>query len=132
MHKYYHTFPQVAGELGPKTQFSSRNPLRVSYVEYLFNIWPCDAILEAYPCFIVRSDLRSVITNNGLSGAVFSDCAVGFTDYVENSHVIELPDFHRLEPIGVLGVDDIILGPTQKLIVSERARLNFYFLAIRL
>lgn len=120
--KYYVIHPQVAGELGPNTKYASREPLRVSHVEFLFNIWPCDALIESYPCFIVRSDLLAAIKANNLTGCLFEECNTGFTDYVESSSSIFIPKFYRLNPIGIPGKDDFALGATQKLIVSHIAR----------
>lgn len=122
MKKYYIASPQVAGELGPNTKFISRAPLRVDSVEYLFNVWPSDTLLEAYPCFIIRQDLQLVIQNSGLTGAVFGECLTGFTDYVDAADRTSIPKFARLDPHGVLGVDDFCMSPTQKLLVSERAK----------
>lgn len=118
---YYTIKPSVAGELGGKTDYVSVFPSTVSRMEYFLDKWPCDDIIEAYPCFAVSLRLFDSIIKNKLTGAQFGPCQMGKTDYFEGEFD-EVPEFLRLVPVGRALLDDFGLDLKKSMIISEKAK----------
>lgn len=114
--KYFHAEPQVAGELGPRTLYISSFPTRVAKMEYLFDAWPSDDLVQAHPCFGISNELQEHIKNSALTGFELRSALVGTTDYFEG--LSSIPVFYELLPVGIAGTDDFGLDDSHKLILS--------------
>jgi hypothetical protein len=119
--RYYHIEPEVAGELGPNTTYRSTFPTVVDQMEYLFDRWPADEFVQAHPCFAVSNELRAVLESVNLTGIRFGICLVGKTDYFEDKDQA-IPQFSRLEAVGIADQDDFGLNKSHHLIVSEKVK----------
>lgn len=116
---YYVAKPQVAGELGPLTEILTVYPTTVGKMQYCFDQWPSDDLVEAHPCFAVREELRAALVAIEATGVNWSECLVGKTDNFE-SEVEDIPPYFRLEPVGKLYHDDFSLNTEHQLVISER------------
>jgi hypothetical protein len=120
---YFQLNPEVAGELGETTVIdNSTHPPRVSKLEYQFDGWLGDDLLEAFPSLIVTDKLRNELDQSGLTGFRFDDVAATksptFTELHPN---LDLPKFHWLQVFGIVGSEDFALKRSGQLVVSERA-----------
>ena len=80
--------PEVAGELGNDVELdSSVHPPKVYRFHQRFEGWLGDELLEAFPCFLVSSDLAKAIEEEGLVGFSLGDVEVSAS-----------PEFHALYP----------------------------------
>ncbi|HCO21570.1 MAG TPA: hypothetical protein DIT97_00290 [Gimesia maris] len=118
---YFLLRPEVAGQLGEETEMdTSVSPPRVDTLEYEFEDWLGDDLLETYPCFIVTEKLKKFLMASELSGFEIAPVIVSksdiFDDLYEGS---ELPEFYWLKITGQPN-DDFTLSPKAELIVSER------------
>ena len=118
---FYRVEPEVAGELGAGTVYLSTFPTVVSEMEYLFDRWPSDELVQAHPCFAVSGELKELIESSQLTGYKFSNCKVGTTSYFEGDRGV-IPPFYRIEPIGSPKLDDFALDTNHHLVVSEEAK----------
>ena len=119
---FYTVEPEVAGELGPGTEFDrSVQPVAVTRLEYQFTNWLGDALLESTPCFIVTSELAQRIGEASLTGAAFGDVDVSVSPEGEELIRQPLPEWRWLKPVGKAYKDDFGLGDDLLLVVSERA-----------
>lgn len=123
MNRYYYIEPEVAGGLGKETQLDHRvHPPIVKFLEYEFDGWLGDDILESFPCFIVTNRLKERIESEKLTGVFFNDVIVSksqeFLDFFPHT---ELPDFFWLEVKGEYCKDDFFIGKDYRLVVSEAA-----------
>ncbi len=140
MSKLFLLGPEVAGGWGPHTVVSNRAELaagtasfpNVTYLEYRFEGWLGDAILETTPCFIVTFSLADSLRKSDLTGFHFDYVEVSLSEDFENaSPVAPLPEFERLLVTGRINLhpnkwfsdwsgDDICLSNAADLVVSER------------
>jgi hypothetical protein len=119
---FYTVEPEVAGELGPGTEFDrSVQPVAVTRMEYQFTNWLGDALLESTPCFIVTEELAQRIGEASLTGAMFGDVEVSVSPEGEELIQQPLPKWRRLKPVGKAYEDDFGLDDDLLLAVSERA-----------
>jgi hypothetical protein len=119
---FYTVEPEVAGELGPDTEFDrSAQPPVVTRLEYQFTTWLGDALLESTPCFIVTEELAQRIGEASLTGVAFSDVHVSVSSEGEELIRQPLPKWRWLKPVGKPHEDDFGLGDDLLLVVSERA-----------
>ena len=66
---FYYLEPEVAGGFGEDTVVSAAShPPVVTRLEYKFEGWLGDEILETFPCFIVTEAVASEITKLNLTG----------------------------------------------------------------
>ncbi|HEX8251144.1 MAG TPA: hypothetical protein VF599_23420 [Pyrinomonadaceae bacterium] len=136
--------PEVAGGWGSETVVANRAEIEsgaatiavVTKLEYVFDDWLGDDLLESFPCFIVTETLAEKLKNNSLSGLKFSDVLISVSELFEDINGVEtfsgLPAFVRLEPQGKASFDveykildwsgdDFCLGDKADLIVTEKA-----------
>ena len=115
--------PEVAGGIGPNSELHRDDgKLVVTRLNYEFDGWLGDALLETTPCFIVTHDARKLIESAALTGVSFSDVEVTrsslFTDlYGEKA----LPHFWWLIVEGEPEADDFGMASDLRLVASERA-----------
>jgi hypothetical protein len=81
-----------------------------------------DAILESFPCFIVRVELAQAIEQAGLTGARLAEVETGPSDqyrllFPEKT----FPEFRWMQIDGRVGADDFAVDTKSILVVSERA-----------
>ena len=122
MNRYYF-MPQVAGELGPETEFLSSCPTVVGAMEYLFDEWPSSEFVAAHPCFAVSNNVNNSLECSGLRGFSFAKCKVGASGYFEGSADV-IPSYSRFFPTGKFEFDDFSLSEEGHLVVSLEAK-NF-------
>lgn len=122
METYHILEPEVGGAIGQTTVLdSSVDPPLVQSLEYAFETWLGDDILEAHPCFIVTLPLRSALESFAGSGYSFDTVTISkaeqFDDMNPNTH---LPDFAWFKIHGKAGMDDCGLSKDGSLVVSSR------------
>lgn len=121
--KYYELSPEVAGELGPQSVIhTDKYPPLVEKLEYIFQGWLGDELLESFPCFIVSKRLGELLKDANLTGFHLEDMDIKTSDEFKDLYPNrELPDFVRIVIDGRRYVDDFGLSVDYKLIVSETA-----------
>jgi hypothetical protein len=119
---FFYVEPEVAGGLGENTVMDeSTHPPRVSKLDYCFEGWLGDALLESFPCFIVTEAAKSELQNMGVTGARFDAVEVTKSEEFEDlNHGVQLPDFVWLKPEGEPGRDDVATAEDGRLVVSAR------------
>ena len=123
MAMFYYLEPEVAGGIGPKSELHRDNgKLVVTRLNYEFDGWLGDALLETTPCFIVTENARQLIEFAALTGVSFSDVEVTrsglFTDLYGDK---VLPDFWWMIVQGEPETDDFGMTSDLRLVTSERA-----------
>lgn len=116
--------PEVAGSLGEGTVMDySTVPYRVVALEYSFDDWLGDDLLEGFPCYIVTEALRKAIEDEGLTGCTFAKVETTRSElFSEIKGDMQLPQFHWLRVGGRAGAEDFgVSEEAPQLIVSERA-----------
>jgi hypothetical protein len=121
MTNYYLVEPEVAGGLGPWTiSDRSVHPPRVTRLEYVFDGWLGDPLLESFPCFISTRTLALKLAELGASGYVERPVRVSKSYlFREIQPETELPEFVWLDVTGQPGVDDCGADASGNLVVSE-------------
>ena len=117
---HYVVEPEVAGSLGDSSQIdTSAHPPIVSELEYRFDGWLGDDLLETFPCFIVTERLRDALQQASVTGARFADVTVTTSDTFRELYPDrELPRFFWMQVHGQAGIDDIGLGADYRLVIS--------------
>jgi hypothetical protein len=131
--------PEVAGELGEKTEFQNYDDVRlkgerpiVTKLNYSFTGWLGDELLEATPCFIVTEALAKAIEKNSLSGYRFEKVLISFSDEFKEIYPDKkMPIFKRLIPTGKVIIenglckewsgDDICASQNSYIVVNSKA-----------
>ena len=121
--KYYYLEPEVAGGFGKNTIMDTNvHPPIVSKLNYEFDGWLGDELLEAFPIYIATSHLADLISQKALTGFTIGDVEVSrsgeFQDLYPNR---ELPNFVWLQIGGQVGKDDFGITEEHKLVVSQTA-----------
>jgi hypothetical protein len=103
--KFFKLEPEVAGGLGQRTVMDTTvHPPLVSVLEYEFDGWLGDDLLESFPCFIISERLKNLLRENHFN-EIYPD--------------LDLPNFYWLKINGKVGVDDTGLSESNHLVVSE-------------
>ena len=122
--KYYSIEPEVAGGWGKNTVFD-RIPGKGTFVHklnYEFDGWLGDELLESSACYIVTERMAREIERAQLTGARFDEVEVTTSEQFRDIYADrQLPKFVWLRVGGKLGQDDFVLGPDRRLVVSDRA-----------
>lgn len=119
--RFFKIQPEVAGGLGTRTIMDTTvHPPLVSVLEYEFDGWLGDDLLESFPCFIVSEQLKNLLEENTFTGYVFSDVITSKSDtFIEIYPDLTLPNFYWLKINGKAGVEDAGLSESNHLVVSE-------------
>ena len=123
MPMFYYLEPEVAGGIGPNSEVHRLDgKLVVSRLNYEFDGWLGDALLETTPCFIVTDDARQSIEGAALTGVSFSDVEVtrsgSFTDLYGDK---ALPHFWWMIVQGEPETDDFGMSSDLRLVASDPA-----------
>lgn len=122
MMRYFYLDPEVAGGLGRHTVMDvSVHPPIVTKLNYEFEGWLGDAILESFPCFIVTVEAKSALLRGDASGATFDHVEVTTSDMFRDLQPDQkLPPFVWLKVNGRAGHDAFGIAKDYRLVVSER------------
>lgn len=122
--EYYSIEPEVAGGWGKNTVFDriSGKGTFVHKLNYEFDGWLGDELLESSACYIVTERVAHEIERAQLTGARFDEVEVTTSEQFRDIYADrQLPRFVWLRAGGKLGQDDFVLGPDLRLVVSDRA-----------
>ncbi len=122
--KSYILEPEVAGSIyGDESVIdSSVHPPCVKRLDYRFDGWMGDDVLESFPCYIATTKLAGSLKQAGMTGVEFDEVKVSKSEQFEEMYPNrELPTFVWLRIIGQAGEDDFGLTNDNRLVVSERA-----------
>ncbi|GAA3909116.1 hypothetical protein GCM10022276_29230 [Sphingomonas limnosediminicola] len=105
---FYYIEPEVAGGLGPKSETRRDDGrLVVTRLNYEFDGWLGDALVETTPCFILTESGCEAIQAAALTGVRFADvevsCSPTFTELYPTR---DLPPFRWMIVDGAPGQDD--------------------------
>jgi hypothetical protein len=120
---FYFIEPEVAGGLGDGTIMdASYHPPIVSKLEYKFEGWLGDELLESFPCFIVTAALSALVIKSNLSGFTLEPVHICTSDDFDEAYPNKiLPKFSWLKVNGIAGIDDFGLADDHRLVVSGTA-----------
>ncbi|MGD1318737.1 hypothetical protein [Chryseobacterium sp. 2R14A] len=115
--------PEVAGSLGKETELdNSVFPPDVKKLNYEFDGWLGDDILESFPCYIVTESLRETLEGNKFTGVSFHEVIISKSEtFSELYPDRELPEFYWLKISGEAFKDDFFITEENILAISERA-----------
>jgi hypothetical protein len=121
--KYYALSPEVAGELGERTEMDTAvHPPVVSRLHYEFSDWLGDELVESFPVFLISTALGQSAASAGLSGFVLADAETTLSEEAEELLDGEtIPEFRWLQITGRPGAADFGQTAEARLVVSERA-----------
>jgi hypothetical protein len=121
---FYFVEPEVGGGLGDSTVIdASCHPPIVSSLEYRFEGWLGDELLESFPCFIVTKSLARKMLEKKISGFSLDRVLITVSDeFREVNPNILLPEFLWLKIGGSPGVDDLGLSLDNRLVISQKAK----------
>ncbi|RAU45522.1 MULTISPECIES: hypothetical protein [unclassified Pseudomonas] len=115
--------PEVAGGLGDGTVMDTgSHPPIVSRLDYKFEGWLGDEILESFPCFIITKSLGQKHSSKILSGFRLAPVQISKSEVFFNIHGHqELPEFVWFQVTGDAGADDFGIAEDHRMVVSENA-----------
>jgi hypothetical protein len=122
---YYYIEPEVAGGLGNDTVIdASVHPPIVTKLEYQFEGWLGDEVLETFPCFIVTDAVAREITGLKLTGFSLGSVKVSKSEsFEEVAPSMLLPSFFWLKVEGEAGMSDFGIAKDYRLVVSDKAKV---------
>ncbi len=120
---FYIIEPEVSGGLGPNTVGNtSFFPPRVSKLEYIFDDWLGDSIIESFPCFLIKENASKDLIKYNLTGFMIAPACISMSpSFHELNANLDLPSFKWLKVHGIEGQDDFWIHKDNRLIVSHRA-----------
>lgn len=115
--------PEVAGGIGPNSELHRDDgKLVVTRLNYEFDGWLGDALLETTPCFIITNEARQLIESAALTGVSFSDVEVTRSDLFNDLYGEKLlPHFWWMIVEGEPKADDFGMSSDLRLIASGQA-----------
>jgi hypothetical protein len=121
--KYFFVEPEVAGGFGPNIDLdTSVHPPIIHRLNYEFDGWLGDVLLESFPVWIVTLPARDAIKALGCTGVRFDEVEVTTSGLFEDIYPDrQLPEFAWMRVEGKAGEDDFGVLSTLILVVSERA-----------
>jgi hypothetical protein len=110
--------PEVAGGLGPSTVMDGG---AVTRLEYRFDGWLGDELLEVTPCFVVTERIAAELERAGLTGFVLAEVLITTSEVFRELYPgRQLPPFRWLKIVGGPS-DDLARDHLGVLAVSRRA-----------
>jgi hypothetical protein len=123
--EYYRIEAEVAGGWGGNTVATPQAPGRppvVHVLNYEFDGWLGDHLLESAGCFIATKQLAAEIELCGLTGVSFDSVEITKSGEFDDLYGdVALPEFVWMKVDGKPGEDDFGEVPYFHLVVSERA-----------
>jgi hypothetical protein len=121
--RYFYLDPEVAGGLGRHTAMDVRaHPPIVKKLNYEFECWLGDVILESFPCFIVTAEAGNVLIELGATGIELDRVEITTSDMFKELNPDKiLPSFVWMRVLGKAGRDDFGISEDYRLVVSQRA-----------
>ncbi|GIG36257.1 hypothetical protein [Cellulomonas pakistanensis] len=117
----YQLEPEVAGGFGDATVIdTSMTPNLVTRLEYEFDGWLGDELVEFITVHLVTARVRDAVVDAGLTGIRFAPVAVSRSERFDELHRGDLPEWVWMQVIGAPARDDAWIGARQLLTVSER------------
>jgi len=119
---YYYVEPEISGGIGASSIMdNSCHPPIVKKLNYEFDGWLGDDIIESFPCFVISEKLKIELEEHSLSGFSLDDVEITksekFTDLHPNK---DLPTFYWLKISGKAGKDDFGIAEDFRLVISEK------------
>jgi hypothetical protein len=123
MSKFYFAEPEVSGGLGSKTKGDfNTHPPQISSLDYVFEGWLGDSLIEAFPCYLVTKALQLRIQSAALSGVTFASATTSISSqFRELNPDVKLPVFVWMKISGIAGKDDFGMSPEHILVISSTA-----------
>lgn len=120
---FFSVEPEVAGGIGPRSELHrDGGRLLVTRLNYQFDGWLGDALLETTPCFILTDAARRLIEAAELTGVGFSDVEISRSGIFTDLHGDRrLPHFWWMIVHGRAEADDFGMSGDLMLIVSQQA-----------
>ncbi|MEE4962429.1 hypothetical protein V2K05_05385 [Pseudomonas alliivorans] len=120
---YYYIEPEVAGGIGDSSILdTSSHPPKIMLLEYRFEGWLGDDLLESFPCFIITKRLADAISVPPLSGFALMPVEISKSEnFIESHPHVKLPEFQWLKISGSAGSDDFGLTENHNLVISKSA-----------
>ena len=129
---YYYLDPETPGEVGELTDLdASFHPPIATKLQCEFHIWPCDAILEFFPCWITTVLAMKHIQLSRLTGVSFAQVEV--TKYGELELLTpykRLPQFMWMKVEGTPGIDDFGVKKPHKIHGYKKSDYHEYMLVV--
>jgi hypothetical protein len=133
--------PEVAGQIGEKSVILNRQereagsdaPPKISLLEYVFDGWLGDDLIEAWPCFLLTRRVHDAILTSNLTGVEFKTPILSKSQLFLDLHPSKvLPDFDWIVPLGRVATNDSMtfcnwtshdfcLNQRNDLVVTDRA-----------
>lgn len=120
---YFFIEPEVGGGVGPNTILDRRtDPPRVDHLNYEFDVWLGDCLVEGFPCLIATQQASNALEAAGATGFDLGDVEISTTyEFDSREPSVRLPPFVWLKVIGIAGKDDFGVGADLRFVISERA-----------
>ena len=121
--KFYELSPEVAGEIGENSIVNySVHPPIVKKLQYVLQGWLGDDLLESFPCYIVNERLKTLISDNKLTGCRFDKVDIQPSEqFIQLYPNRNLPEFAWIIVNGKPHSDDFGISEDYHLIVSGKA-----------
>lgn len=117
----YQLEPEVAGGFGDATVIdTSVSPNVVTQLEYEFDGWLGDELVEFITVHLVTTRVRDALLDAALTGIRFAPVTVSRSEQFHEVHTGELPEWVWMQVVGAPAHDDAWIGAGQMLTVSER------------
>jgi hypothetical protein len=115
--------PLVAGEKGSGTIMdTSCSPWNVKKLEYIFDGWLGDHLVQSFPSFIITADAVNDLRHHHCTGYFIDEVTtLKSAQFEEFRPDVVLPEFKWLKIVGRARVDDFGLDPDGMLVISRRA-----------
>ena len=123
MKSFYELTPEVSGQLGEKTVINTKvHPPIVSKLDFVFDGWLGDDIIECFPCFLISENLKKKLEQVKLAGYIIDECELSISQLFMQVHPgLKLPKFYWFKITGQKDNADFWLSDKHNLIVSDAA-----------
>jgi hypothetical protein len=120
MYKYIE--PEVPASLGERTTLETNvHPPIVHTLDFQFERWLGDCLMECFPCFVVIESARKALENIKATGVYFVDMLISKGDNWDELYPGRaLPKCYWAKIDGIVGQDDFGVAPDLRLVVSDR------------
>lgn len=123
MKNFYELTPEVPGHLGENTILdNSVHPPIVKKLDFVFDGWLGDDIIECFPCFLVSENLKNDLEHSKLNGYEIMSCTLSVSNLFMQLHPnLHLPLFYWFKITESKELADFWISDKNNLIVSEDA-----------